>query len=76
MSKYSNELVVPQVLISDPLQLKSTERSIRKAVFGAQFAVKWAVAAYLSRYSGGHHAKVEIRDKAHCNPLLLLGYHQ
>jgi hypothetical protein len=29
---------------------------------------------YIGRYSGGHHAKVGIGHKAHCNPLLLLGY--
>ena len=28
---------------------------------------------YISRYSGGHHAKVGVAHRAHCNPLHVLG---
>jgi hypothetical protein len=30
----------------------------------------------ISGYGGGHHARVGVGDRAHCNPLLLLGYAQ
>jgi hypothetical protein len=30
----------------------------------------------ISRYRGGHHAKIGVGNKAQCDPLLLLGYAQ
>jgi hypothetical protein len=39
-------------------------------------AFKLRSGCYISRYSGDHHANVGIGHKAHCNPLLLLGYAQ
>ena len=39
-------------------------------------AFKLRGGCYISRYSGGHHANVMVAHKAHCKPLLLLGYAQ
>jgi hypothetical protein len=37
-------------------------------------AFKLRSGCYISRHSGGHHARVGVGHKEHCNPLLLLGY--
>jgi hypothetical protein len=39
-------------------------------------AFKLRSGCYISRCSGGHHAKVGVGHKAEYNPLLLLGYAQ
>jgi hypothetical protein len=39
-------------------------------------AFKLRSGCYISRHSSGHHVRVGIGRKAHCNPLLLLGYAQ
>jgi hypothetical protein len=39
-------------------------------------AFKLRSSCRISRYSGGHHGKVGVGHKAHCNPFLLLGYAQ